>query len=101
MRKLRFVVLLLSATLSVHMALGQELSVESFRPLVNDLTDSDKTLIITTIQSYMIKETIADGNVLRFSVEYIRSISVNSIPIQRALSLTRFKYNHYSCLPFF
>lgn len=38
MRKLRFVVLLLSATLSVHMALGQELSVESFRPLVNDLT---------------------------------------------------------------
>ena len=30
----------------------------------------------------MIKEAIADGNVLRFSVEYMRSISADSIPIQ-------------------
>ena len=38
MRKMRFVVLLFSATMSVYLALGQELKVESFRPLVNDLT---------------------------------------------------------------
>lgn len=31
------------------------------------------------IHKYMIKEAIADGNVLRFSVEYMRSIAVNSI----------------------
>lgn len=31
------------------------------------------------IHRYMIKEAIADGNVLRFSVEYMRSISPNSI----------------------
>lgn len=31
------------------------------------------------IHKYMIKEAIADGNVLRFSVEYMRSISVTSI----------------------
>lgn len=31
------------------------------------------------IHKYMIKEAIADGNVLRFSVEYMRSISVKSI----------------------
>ena len=31
------------------------------------------------IHKYMIKEAIADGNVLRFSVEYMRSISVNSV----------------------
>lgn len=34
------------------------------------------------IHRYMIKEAIADGNVLRFSVEYMRSISADSIPIQ-------------------
>ena len=34
------------------------------------------------IHRYMIKEAIADGNVLRFSVEYMRSINANSIPIQ-------------------
>ena len=34
------------------------------------------------IHQYMIKEAIADGNVLRFSVEYMRSISADSIPIQ-------------------
>ena len=33
------------------------------------------------IHRYMIKEAIADGNVLRFSVEYMRSISADSIPI--------------------
>ena len=31
------------------------------------------------IHKYMIKEAIADGNVLRFSVEYMRSVSVNSV----------------------
>lgn len=31
------------------------------------------------IHRYMIKEAIADGNVLRFSVEYMRSINVNKI----------------------
>lgn len=31
------------------------------------------------IHKYMIKEAIADGNVLRFSVEYMRSISIKSI----------------------
>lgn len=31
------------------------------------------------IHKYMIKEAIADGNVLRFSVEYMRSISVRGI----------------------
>ena len=31
------------------------------------------------IHKYMIKEAIADGNVLRFSVEYMRSISVTNI----------------------
>lgn len=31
------------------------------------------------IHKYMIKEAIADGNVLRFSVEYMRSISITSI----------------------
>ena len=31
------------------------------------------------IHKYMIKEAIADGNVLRFSVEYMRSISVTGI----------------------
>lgn len=31
------------------------------------------------IHKYMIKEAIADGNVLRFSVEYMRSVSVNHI----------------------
>ena len=34
------------------------------------------------IHRYMIKEAIADGNVLRFSVEYMRSISADNIPIQ-------------------
>lgn len=34
------------------------------------------------IHQYMIKEAIADGNVLRFSVEYMRSIRADSIPIQ-------------------
>ena len=34
------------------------------------------------IHRYMIKEAIADGNVLRFSVEYMRSISFNSIPLK-------------------
>lgn len=33
------------------------------------------------IHRYMIKEAIADGNVLRFSVEYMRSVSEDSIPI--------------------
>lgn len=33
------------------------------------------------IHKYMIKEAIADGNVLRFSVEYMRSISANSLSI--------------------
>ena len=33
------------------------------------------------IHRYMIKEAIADGNVLRFSVEYMRSVSADSIPI--------------------
>lgn len=31
------------------------------------------------IHKYMIKEAIADGNVLRFSVEYMRSVSIRSI----------------------
>lgn len=31
------------------------------------------------IHKYMIKEAIADGNVLRFSVEYLRSISIKSV----------------------
>lgn len=31
------------------------------------------------IHKYMIKEAIADGNVLRFSVEYMRSVSVNGL----------------------
>ena len=31
------------------------------------------------IHSYMIKEAIADGNVLRFSVEYMRTIDVKNI----------------------
>lgn len=34
------------------------------------------------IHRYMIKEAIADGNVLRFSVEYMRSISANSIQLK-------------------
>lgn len=32
------------------------------------------------IHSYMIKEAIADGNVLRFSVEYMRNINVSKAP---------------------
>lgn len=32
------------------------------------------------IHKYMIKEAIADGNVLRFSVEYMRSISIMNFP---------------------
>ena len=31
------------------------------------------------IHKYMIKEAIADGNVLRFSVEYMRSLAINKI----------------------
>ena len=31
------------------------------------------------IHRYMIKEAIADGNVLRFSVEYMRSVSINNL----------------------
>lgn len=31
------------------------------------------------VHKYMIKEAIADGNVLRFSVEFMRSLSVNSV----------------------
>ena len=31
------------------------------------------------IHKYMIKEAIADGNVLRFSVEYMRSLSISSV----------------------
>ena len=38
MRKLLYAVLFLSAILSVNSVIAQELSVESFRPLVNDLT---------------------------------------------------------------
>lgn len=38
MKKLRIAVLLLLIMLYVHPACGQELSVESFRPLINDLT---------------------------------------------------------------
>lgn len=34
------------------------------------------------IHKYMIKEAIADGNVLRFSVEYMRSIKASSVPIE-------------------
>ena len=34
------------------------------------------------IHRYMIKEAIADGNVLRFSVEYMRSISAASVPVK-------------------
>ena len=34
------------------------------------------------IHRYMIKEAIADGNVLRFSVEYMRSINAKNIPIE-------------------
>lgn len=34
------------------------------------------------IHKYMIKEAIADGNVLRFSVEYMKSISANKVPIE-------------------
>ena len=33
------------------------------------------------IHKYMIKEAIADGNVLRFSVEYMRSLSANKVGI--------------------
>ena len=33
------------------------------------------------IHRYMIKEAIADGNVLRFSVEYMRSINVKSLAV--------------------
>lgn len=33
------------------------------------------------IHRYMIKEAIADGNVLRFSVEYMKSISANKVAI--------------------
>ena len=33
----------------------------------------------STIHKYMIKEAIADGNVLRFSVEYMRSVSVKGV----------------------
>lgn len=32
------------------------------------------------IHSYMIKEAIADGNVLRFSVEYMRNINISKAP---------------------
>lgn len=32
------------------------------------------------IHKYMIKEAIADGNVLRFSVEYMKSITANHLP---------------------
>lgn len=32
------------------------------------------------IHSYMIKEAIADGNVLRFSVEYMRNINISKMP---------------------
>ncbi len=35
------------------------------------------------IHKYMIKEAIADGNVLRFSVEYMRSIAITSIKDDR------------------
>ncbi len=35
------------------------------------------------IHKYMIKEAIADGNVLRFSVEYMRSISIKSVKDSR------------------
>ncbi|MBQ6368398.1 MAG: type I restriction endonuclease subunit R [Erysipelotrichaceae bacterium] len=35
------------------------------------------------IHKYMIKEAIADGNVLRFSVEYMRSLSIMSYPDRR------------------
>ena len=34
------------------------------------------------IHRYMIKEAIADGNVLRFSVEYMRSISADSVSVK-------------------
>ncbi|MCR5204377.1 MAG: type I restriction endonuclease subunit R [Lachnospiraceae bacterium] len=34
------------------------------------------------IHRYMIKEAIADGNVLRFSVEYMRSINASSVGIE-------------------
>ena len=34
------------------------------------------------IHKYMIKEAIADGNVLRFSVEYMRSINANKVDIK-------------------
>ena len=34
------------------------------------------------IHKYMIKEAIADGNVLRFSVEYMRSINANKVALE-------------------
>jgi len=37
--------------------------------------------IESCIHKYMIKEAIADGNVLRFSVEYMRSININKMKL--------------------
>ena len=54
------------------------------------------------IHKYMIKEAIADGNVLRFSVEYMRSISAKQIQ-KEGLDPTKIddpeycKQHHNSC----
>lgn len=41
------------------------------------------------IHRYMIKEAIADGNVLRFSVEYMRSISANAAGLPSGIDVRR------------
>lgn len=41
------------------------------------------------IHSYMIKEAIADGNVLRFSVEYMRNINISKVPEGKNIDLSK------------
>lgn len=47
---------------------------ENYNPLT-----ADKTMPSPCIHRYMIKEAIADGNVLRYSVEYMRNMSDNEM----------------------
>jgi type I restriction enzyme R subunit len=44
----------------------------------NPLT-TGKTIPASCIHKYMIKDAIADGNVLRFSVEYMRSVALKNL----------------------
>lgn len=41
------------------------------------------------IHRYMIKEAIADGNVLRFSVEYMRNINISKVPEGKDIDISK------------